>query len=143
METFGEHWIGLQAKKPPLTQTAVLLVGGPWNETDKPLLVVGPNCILIDQLPGSGIQNGCSCAEGRRVNNNHCPLLCTGRRFTKANNACLCLSFKKRKTTCLFERVETRTHTSMEKTRHSSLWCQGRSYAVKQQNVSLSRSDAF
>jgi len=36
----------------------------PWNSTDKPLLLVDPNCVSIEQLPGSDIQMGVCLPEG-------------------------------------------------------------------------------
>ena len=44
----------------------VFLGGSPWNSTGQPLLLVDPNCILTEQLPGSDI-HWMFIYRGRRV----------------------------------------------------------------------------
>jgi len=51
-----------------LTVFLVAFLGGsPWDSTGQPLLLVNPDCLFIEQLPGSDIQNGCLFVEGGRV----------------------------------------------------------------------------
>jgi len=63
----------------------VFLGGSHWDSTGKPLLLVDPNCVLTEQLPGSDIlwMFSCGGCGGQSNSANHnSPLLCTGRRFT-------------------------------------------------------------
>ena len=71
----------------------MFLGGSHWDSTGKPLLLVDPNCVLTEQLPGSDILwmfGGGGCGGQSSSANHSGPLLCTGRRF--ANQVVNCLN---------------------------------------------------